>query len=270
MPEPVLSVIVPCYNHGDFAAEAVASVRAQEVEAEILLVDDGSTDGKSPEQLEALAAPDCRVLHKENGGAASAMNHGIRAARAPVILRLDADDRLLPGYAKAALAALDRNARLGIVYCRARFFGRRSGEWRLPEYTLPGMLRRNLVFSAAFFRRADWERSGGYCEELAIREDYDFWLSLLELGREVLRLEEIYFEYRRHTERRRSKSYRAKRLQEARVYDAIRRRHASLYARHTEVLFDMLLDFDLREQEGREKRIGARLGRVLRGLRPGG
>ena len=266
-PVPRLSVVVPCFNHGPFLAEAVESALAQTLaELEVIVVDDGSSDPDTRRILDSFQRERTTVLRQPNRGCSVARNAGIRAARGQYILPLDADDRLCPDYAELAVQALDRDPELGIVYCHAEFFGRKSGPWHLPDFSLPGMLRGNQIFASAVYRRADWERVGGYCEDLLLREDYDFWLSLLELERRVLRLDPCLFQYRKHEKARNSKSRRAKRLQEAEVYHRIRCRHAGLFARHPEVLLDWLHELECQRLSEKEGRLGSRMSRWMRGL----
>lgn len=107
----MFSVVIPVYNAESTLERCVASVMAQNVSMEVVLVDDGSTDG-SPELCRRLAAADPRVrlIRKANGGLSSARNAGIEVASGDYITFVDSDDSLLPGaYAEvsAAMAALD-------------------------------------------------------------------------------------------------------------------------------------------------------------------
>ena len=95
---PKVSVVIPCYNCIDYLEESVRSVLAQTLrELEILIVDDGSTDG-SGALADSLAAQDdrIRVIHQKNGGLPVARNSGIDAACGEYIAFLDADDLVLP------------------------------------------------------------------------------------------------------------------------------------------------------------------------------
>ena len=181
-----VSVIIPCYNQGRFVDEAVASVRAQSFQDyEIIIVDDGSTDG-SAAILQGYNEEKICVLSTSNQGLASARNNGIQKASGKYILPLDADDAIQPTYLEQGVQLLEENENLGIVYCRAALFGAVETEWNLPEYSLSEMLLDNVIFCSALFRKSDWQAVGGYDPGMVYGwEDYDFWLSLIELGREV-------------------------------------------------------------------------------------
>lgn len=104
--ETLISVVIPAYNYAATLPRAVESVCAQlnEAPAELIVIDDGSTD-RTPEIIEALqrAHPGAiRAIRKENGGSSSVRNRGIREATGQFLVFLDADDEMAPG----ALAAL--------------------------------------------------------------------------------------------------------------------------------------------------------------------
>jgi glycosyltransferase involved in cell wall biosynthesis len=94
--DPLVSVVIPCYNVAPWLEAAVASARAQTWRRyEIILVDDGSSDG-SGELADRLAGPDMQVKHQENMGQCAAFNAGLRCAQGEFIEYLDADDVLAP------------------------------------------------------------------------------------------------------------------------------------------------------------------------------
>ena len=106
---PAISVVITNYNYGRYLGEAIESVRAQTLPpAEIIVVDDGSTDGSR----EVIARyPDIVAVLKENGGQGSAFNAGLARATGDVVMFLDADDRLKP----FALEAVAEGWRGGLV-----------------------------------------------------------------------------------------------------------------------------------------------------------
>ena len=101
---PLISVIIPAYNAEKYVAEAVNSVRNQkwQGESEIIVIDDGSAD----QTAAAAEALEVSVIRKAQGGAASARNEGLRAAKGELILLLDADDVLTDGALDALYAVM--------------------------------------------------------------------------------------------------------------------------------------------------------------------
>jgi len=231
--KPRASVIIPCYNDGQHLREAVDSVRAQTfADWEMVIVDDGSTDPATHQAVAACATAGARVIRTDNQGLAAARNTGIAAASGQYILPLDADDRVAPTLLQEAVAVLDRQPEVGIVYCQAQFFGAESGPWNLPAFTLQEMLLHNLIFASAMFRKADWQRVGGYKPSMQYGwEDWEFWLSLLELGRQVYCIPQPLFFYRRRPDSMIAGMARRPDRQDY-SFAQVLRHHRRLYAAH--------------------------------------
>ena len=232
MSQPLVSIIVPCYNMSAFLEETLRSVVASDYRPlEVIVVDDGSTDD-SARKAEAFVASlnssshpsplTFHLLRQPNSGVSAARNNGLQQARGTYILPLDADDRIGPTFISHAVAAMENNPGLKVVYCRAEFFGERQGEWFLPDYSPALLARKNMIPATALYRRQDALSFGGYCTDEIFREDWDFWLSMLEHGGEVLRLDEVGFFYRIRTGSRRHLTRQQKRC----MIDAVNRRHA--------------------------------------------
>ena len=103
-----VSVIMPCFNHGEFVQEAVESVtRAGRDDLELVVVDDGSTDERTRREMDALSARGINVIRQENKGLAGARNAGVLAAQGEYIFQLDADDRLRSGWLDEGTGILD-------------------------------------------------------------------------------------------------------------------------------------------------------------------
>jgi len=184
---------------GEYLAEAVDSVLSQTYsDFEIIIVDDASTDMATRQLLECYSHPKIHVIHNlHNMGVAAARNEGIRAATGEFILPLDADDVIGDTYLEKAMGLFVERQDVGIVYCDAEFFGEKEGYWELPDFSLKQILSENIIFSAAFYRKSDWQCSGGYCPLMkAGWEDWDFWLSLVSLGAKVVKIPETLFKYR--------------------------------------------------------------------------
>lgn len=196
---PEVSVVMPCYNQGQYLHEAIDSVLEQTfTDLEIIVVDDGSTDPTTRGILDVLNRTNTRLLRRENGGLAAARNSGIGAATGRYILPLDCDDRIAPDYIRQAVSVFEADPRCGIVYCRAEKFGAEQGSWCLPHFSRIRMCLGNMIFCSALYSRRDWRKVGGYDESLRRGwEDWDFWLALLELRRTVHCLPYLGFHYRK-------------------------------------------------------------------------
>ena len=230
---PLCSVIIPCFNPGAYLREAVESALASRPPTvEVVIVDDGSTENETLRLLrEYEAHPGIRVHFQKHQGPSAARNEAIRRAAGKYILPLDADDKIHPDFIAKAVDALERNERAGLVSCGVEYFGNRTGRCRLPSYRFPGILLRNSFVSSCVFRRADWTAVGGYKPNLLHGgEDWDFWISLIELGREVVQLEEVLFYYRQHGLSRTTGSLHPGHLRE--TNRAIRENHAPLFRRN--------------------------------------
>jgi len=195
---PKVSVVIPCYNQGKYLEEAVESVLNQTFQDfEIIIVDDGSTDDSTKNVLKNYQKPKTKVIHTDNKGLASARNRGIQEAKGEYILPLDADDKIGREYLEEAVKILDKNRDIGIVYCEAVYFGAQDGLLILPEYSLEKILTKNIIFCSALFRKQHWEIVGGYNINMVYGlEDWDFWLSLIELGLKIYRIPKVLFHYR--------------------------------------------------------------------------
>lgn len=121
----LVSTIIPVYNRAGMVRKAVDSVLAQTYRLiEIILVDDGSTDGITPALLDGLAAEEpevIRVIHQENAGAGLAREAGRQIARGEFIQYLDSDDWLFPRKFEVQVMTLTANPDCDIAYCKSRF-----------------------------------------------------------------------------------------------------------------------------------------------------
>lgn len=116
---PRVSVIVPCYNAERFLSRALDSVTAQAyTDWEIVLVDDGSSDGtaKIASSYADRLGHRCQFIQQANAGSSAARNRGIEASRGELLAFLDADDEFLPDKLQRQAAMFDRCPDLGMVY----------------------------------------------------------------------------------------------------------------------------------------------------------
>ncbi len=232
MSQPLVSVVIPCYNQGNFIKETVASaLQSSYPNLEIVIIDDGSTDGSS-KVARGLANSNEKVLflEQENAGPSAARNHGIRRSNGKYILPLDGDDLISPDYIGKAVDILEKHPEVKVVYCEAEKFGADDGKWKLKPFSLGGLAQGNMIFISALFRREDWGKVGGFSEEMTWGfEDWEFWISMLKNGGDVVKLPITGFFYRiRKGSRRKGVSSRDRQL----TYSFINAKHRDFIHAH--------------------------------------
>ncbi|PIE71744.1 MAG: hypothetical protein CSA22_01225 [Deltaproteobacteria bacterium] len=212
---PLVSVIIPSYNHAAYIRETLQSVCDQTWPAiEIIVIDDGSTDA-SPEILKGLEIPRLRLFFQENQGTASALNRGLSLAQGTYIAILNSDDRYDPERIETLVSLLEANGKSpGIAFSRVRLMDQESRpvtagpavEWldaahaRLtPDTPLAlFLLRDNFTCTSSnfLFHRDLLETVGGFREYRYVN-DLDFLIRCLSAGEVVCSEASLLF-YRIH------------------------------------------------------------------------
>jgi glycosyltransferase involved in cell wall biosynthesis len=252
--KPTISVVIPCFNHGAFLGEAVQSVaQLKRADVELIVVDDGSTDACTQNEMRKLKAAGIRVIQQENKGLAGARNAGIAASSGGYILPLDADNRVRGEYIERAIAILSTNPHVGVVYGDAEYFGIKGGRWTVGGFELARLLNWNYIDACAVYRRTVWEQNGGYDGTMPIQglEDWDFWLGTVEHGWEFHYIPEILFEYRVAGESMITKT----RGFGPQIENFIARKHGPLYRKAW---------LELSNENASVKTTGRRLGQLLK------
>lgn len=180
---PRLSVVMPVYNARPFVADAVASILGQTYrDLELIVVDDGSTDG-SVDELQRFDDPRLVISQlPRNAGIARALDHGLSLAQGELIGRMDADDVALPQRLECQLKLIDE-ASVDVCGTWARRLGRPNAVLRQPVSN--EAIRAKLRFSCALFhptvvlRRSTLDAGGGgYLPEWVPSEDFELWVRL--------------------------------------------------------------------------------------------
>ena len=194
---PRLSVIIPAFNRAHLIGETLRSLLAQTLPAdEIIVVDDGSTDGTAA-AAEVFGAP-VKVIRQANAGPAAARNAGFRASRGEFIHFFDSDDLAAPNKHAVQLAALETTA-ADIAYgpwLKGRFNGKsfcpsnqvlqQKGLPRESDLVRALLTIWSVVPHAALFRRSMVEQAGGFSEDLHGTEDQQMFLACLLAGAKVV------------------------------------------------------------------------------------
>jgi glycosyltransferase involved in cell wall biosynthesis len=199
--DPLVSIVIPCYNQGTYLQQAIESVLSQDYpRIELIVLDDGSTD-----DTQTVLATYAGRFHYEshaNKGQAGTLNKGWRMSKGEILSYLAADDFLLPGSVRKSVARLIGAPKIVLTYSD---FNRVDPEshvlWRVrtPEFSYRDLAVGIVVQPGpgAFFRRDAFERAGLWNERLRYAPDYEYWLRL-GLEGAFVRIPEVLAAYRMH------------------------------------------------------------------------
>lgn len=205
---PAVAVIVAGYGVAHLLGEALASLQAQTFrDWECIVIDDGAPDDVAGAVEPFLADGRFRFVATSNHGVSGARNRAIRESRAPLVALLDGDDLFRPDYLERAVPPLQHDPAVRLVTCNARIFGAvprertcvsaRQGTGDGIRGSLSDVLDRSFnVYIGTTFRRADFDRIGGFDESLTHAEDFDLWVRLLQLGGHAHYVDEVLGDYR--------------------------------------------------------------------------
>jgi glycosyltransferase involved in cell wall biosynthesis len=212
---PRVSVLLPVRDALPHIEACIRSVERQSfVDFEVMVVDDGSTDG-SGARLDAWARSDPRVvvLHRQAVGLVAALNAGLEVCRSQIVARMDADDAAHPRRLEEQVRLLDRHPEVGVASCMVRHVpvhgvgegARLYARWLNHLLTHADIMRERFVESpiahpSAAIRRGLLERVGGY-RDVGWPEDYDLWLRLAEAGAVFAKVPKVLYFWRDHADR---------------------------------------------------------------------
>lgn len=209
--KPVFSVVIAAHNAARTLPSTVRSVLAQtRPDFEIVVVDDGSTDGTG-EALRRVSDDRIVYVRQTNQGPAAARNVGVERAAGEYICLLDSDDLWLPDYFETMAAALEADPGAGLAYTdawklddvtrrvrRATTMHAQQPPERPPqerEALLLALLERNFVFTSATIRRRVLEEVGGF-KTFTRSEDYELWLRIAASGARFVNSGKVLAVYR--------------------------------------------------------------------------
>lgn len=223
---PRITVIIPCFNDIRLIGETLDSIREPEP-VDVVVVDDGSTDPATLARYRDLEELGCRVVrHERNLGSGAARNSGLAVATTPYVFNLDADDLLLPGELSAMASLLDAHPEAEAAYGDYEEFGAREGV----RHTAPVLDPYRVAYvnkspGLAMFRRETLERAGGWPTDRGY-EDWGLWMTLAEMGAEVVHTGGVVFRYRTDGNR----SFAAHQKDHALIYRRLKNNHPVLFA----------------------------------------
>lgn len=200
---PLVSVVIPSFNHSPFLSEAIESVLRQNYpKFEILVIDDGSTDNTS---AVTHRYPTARLVRQKNAGLAAARNAGVLWSRGEFLVFLDADDRLLPNALEAGMRSLETQPQAAFTFGQFQLIdlqGRTNSapaeSWYTGGDCYRALLRGNFIamHATVMYRRAMLPAEP-FDPSLPSAEDYDLYLRLASCF-PVASHTEMISEYRQH------------------------------------------------------------------------
>lgn len=227
---PLISVIMPVHNCGDWLRPAVQSILDQSCrDFELLLVDDHSYDGS----IQTLPRdPRLKVLRHAGSGIVASLNFALRQAQGRFIARMDGDDISLPERFQQQLAYAENHPDVSVIGGRVKIFsesqveaGFRQYESWLNSLTEPDELQRDLfiesplVHPSVLIRRQLFDDIGLY-RDLSWPEDYDLWLRAFLQGHKMGKVSDTVLRWRDHSSRltRQDKRYAKKEFIKAKAW----------------------------------------------------
>jgi hypothetical protein len=195
---PAFTIVIPAYNAAATIASCIRSALAQtESDLEVVVVDDGSTDGTG-DVARGITDPRVRVHAQANGGLPAARNAGITRARGDLVCFLDADDLLLPHYLRTVGETLAAHPDADFIYGDAWTFSDRTRRVRKRTTTyyvrpprpapntadgmLGELIQRNFIIIPVAVRRTVIVAAGMFDEAMTSAEDWDMWVRLSAAG----------------------------------------------------------------------------------------
>ena len=195
--QPFISVIIPVFNGEAFLAEAVESIQQQDYHPlEIIIVDDGSTDGTAA--IASSYKAGVRYVYQPNSGLPATRNRGLRMANGEVIGFLDVDDLWPENRLERQLTRLADDPSVDIIIglqLYVKIKGVVDGKHTFEKLLGPLV---NLSLGSALFRRAVFDRVGIFDETLYYCDDWDWFMRARELGVPMVIHQDVTLIVRRH------------------------------------------------------------------------
>jgi len=192
-----ISIIIPYYKGENYIHETLKSVYDQTYQDfEVIIVNDGSERSALDLIEKNSDFKNLKIIHQENKGQSSARNNGVKSATGKYILFLDCDDLIDKTFLEKTHQILSKNNETRICYTKGKFFEKTDKEWILQPFNTFDFLIENCIPITALIYKEDFEKAGGFDTQLNYYEDWDFWISLVEIGAKVHKIDEFLFFYR--------------------------------------------------------------------------
>lgn len=206
MSQPLVSIIIPSYNDSKFLVDSINSALNQKYSnIEVIIVNDGSENKEDIEFFKNFpySSEKVKLINKNNQGLAAARNTGVINSNGEYFVPLDADDKISSDFIEKTLEIALENQKIGVVYTDQHFFGLEDKIMPMLDFDFVKLLSVNHVSVCSLVKREAYEsvrsKNGlGYNLNMIYGyEDWDFWISLGELGWKFKCVHEPLFFYRK-------------------------------------------------------------------------
>ncbi len=211
--DPLVTVVVPAYNHEDYVTECLSSIVEQDYPSlELIVINDGSTDSTAARIKEFMAGrcAGFRYISKENEGLVRTLNMGLSLAKGKYFCQIGSDDLLVPGSIRSRVEFLETHPDVDVVFADAylmygrkktteRLYGTAKRGYRSAEHTLKDLLTRDarIFLPTGMFKRTLLKALGGFDEDFTWCED-TFMKYMVALHARVEYLDKVVMYHRKH------------------------------------------------------------------------
>lgn len=270
--KPLISAVIPCYNHGKYLDDAVESILSQTYCVdEIIIVNDGSDDEFTKQKLSSYNDSKITIFNISNSGPSAARNYGIKKSKGDFVFLMDADDYCHSSFIEKAVHVLQDNKDVGGVSCGVQLVGNGNKRYIPNGGNLESFLLEPQALNFGLIRKTCLDATGGYDESMKRigYEDWDFWIMLTKLGFNVYIIKEYLFYYRWHSDdsSRRIRSHKSRLA----IIQKLVEKHRDSYCKHIvnivvgkEIKIKQISAEKLDVVNSLEYRIGAKILKPLR------
>lgn len=198
MNNPKISIIVPYYNMSKYFLDTLKSIKEQTYsDWECIIINDGSTDNDRDLILDNIKNDfRFRYYEQNNGGVANAKNTAASLSRGELIVPLDPDDLISRTFLQMGVKYMESHPECSLYYGHAIYFGDYTAPWDIEWKGYKELLKRNSIFNTSIFRKKDFDRIGGYNENLKAFEDWEMYIRLLYNNDNVYQSDLVFYIYR--------------------------------------------------------------------------
>lgn len=202
---PLISIVTPSFNHGDYIEETIRSVIDQKYPNLEYVINDGGSTDNTTEILKKYSSDQLRWISEKDNGQADAINHGLQSSGGEIMAYLNSDDLLLPGSLNYIAKYFKTHPSVDIVYGHRVLIDKDSkeiGRWILPPHDNKVLCIADYVpQETMFWRRSIWEKAGGYVDDsFDFAMDWEILFRFMEGDAKFKRLPRFLGAFRLHKE----------------------------------------------------------------------